>query len=216
MNSWQQLTEQFRKRTSREKILAAITLVALTLWLGAVLLLEPAWQQLNKLKQQQADVQEQITVLQNEIPELNAQLAIDINGSYQQQIDNITLQNNELTQQISQSVSYFVSAEQVIPLLRDVLQQAEGIQLKSLSTSAPVAVRLSGQDETDKPLLYRHSTQLVLVGKFEQLQRFLLQLEKLPWSLNWAQLDYSVLEYPTAEMSLRLITVSENENFIKL
>lgn len=216
MNSWQQLTEQFRKRTSREKILAAITLVALTLWLGAVLLLEPAWQQLNKLKQQQADVQEQITVLQNEIPELNAQLAIDINGSYQQQIDTITLQNDELTQQISQSVSYFVSAEQVIPLLRDVLQQAEGIQLKSLSTSAPVEVKLSGQDETDKPLLYRHSTQLVLVGKFEQLQRFLLQLEKLPWSLNWAQLDYSVLEYPTAEMSLRLITVSENENFIKL
>jgi MSHA biogenesis protein MshJ len=65
-------------------------------------------------------------------------------------------------------------------------------------------------------MLFQHTTTLVIGGGYTDLFRALQRMEQLPWLLNWSALDYQVVEYPQAELTLTLITVSEYEDFIRL
>ena len=57
---------------------------------------------------------------------------------------------------------------------------------------------------------------MVLTGSYFALTAVLERLDALPWSLGWQSIDYKVTEYPDAELTLHLLTVSDHESYIKL
>ena len=77
-------------------------------------------------------------------------------------------------------------------------------------------VRLAGQADDEAALLYQHTITLVMSGSYAKLYAVLQRIEQLPGLVNRAGLEYRVLEYPQAELSLKLSTVSEYEDFIRL
>ena len=75
---------------------------------------------------------------------------------------------------------------------------------------------MPGQQAEDPALLFQHKTTLVLSGSYADLLQVVQRMEQLPWLLNWAELGYTVVMHPKAELALTLITVSEYEDFIRL
>ena len=45
---------------------------------------------------------------------------------------------------------------------------------------------------------------------------YLKSLESLPWRFSWDSVDYQVKQYPVAETTLRLYTLSFEENWLGL
>lgn len=216
MNQWQLLSERFSQLQHREKVLIWGGSLILTLWLGLVYLLEPGWQSLHKGKLQIDAMQRQQQQTQQQSEELRQQLSIDIDRDYRERLASLQQQQVQLNEQIKLSASHFIGAEQMVTLLQNMLQSSEGVQLSSLQTLPPVPVRLEGQADSEPPLMYQHTLKLVMTANYDKLYQVLQRIEQLPWLVSWQGLHYNVTEYPLADMTIELGTVSENEDFIRL
>ena len=216
MSAWQQQSDRFSQLKSREKSLVFFGSLALLIYLSVIYLLEPAYKQLQLSQAQQLRSAKQLQDATQQAELFRQQLAIDANQRYREQIQVLEQQQQQLNAEIRQSASHFIGAEQMVALLRNVLQSSQAVQVKSLQTAMAEPVRLPGQQAEDPALLFQHKTTLVLSGSYADLFQVLQRMEQLPWLLNWAELRYKVVTYPTAELALTLITVSEYEDFIRL
>ena len=216
MSQWQLLSERFNQLQHREKVLIWGGSLILTLWLGVVYLLEPGWQSMDKAKMQLDAIQRQQQQTQQQSEELRQQLSTDIDRDYRERLAVLQQQQVQLNEQIKLSASHFIGAEQMVTLLQNMLQSSQGVQLASLQTLPPVPVRLDGQAETEPTLMYQHTIKLVMTSDYAKLYQVLQRIEQLPWLVSWQGLQYRVTEYPLADMTIELGTVSENEDFIRL
>lgn len=231
MSQWQQLSEQYLQLQLRERRLIYLASLALLLWLGALYAVEPLWQSLQASKQQQKLVLQQMAQLQQQVDTVLQVLNTDPNTQIRTQISQSEQKRDELSQQIKQLTGRYVSPEQMLPLLQDVLKSSPGVKLlrmRSLQAepvslapapqvAAPApAVATPGQSMPAAPLLYLHKTEISFSGQYAQLQRLLQQLEQLPWQLHWHQLEYKVSEHPQAELRLELETISEQADYLRI
>ncbi len=231
MSRWQQLSEQYLQLQLRERRLIYLASLALLLWLGALYAVEPLWQSLQASKQQQKLVLQQMAQLQQQVDTVLQVLNTDPNTQIRTQISQSEQKRDELSQQIKQLTGRYVSPEQMLPLLQDVLKSSPGVKLLrmrslqaepvSLAPSPQVAapapaVATPGQSMPAAPLLYLHKTEISFSGQYAQLQRLLQQLEQLPWQLHWHQLEYKVSEHPQAELRLELETISEQADYLRI
>jgi len=225
MSRWQQLSEQYLQLQLRERRLIYLASLALLLWLGVLYAVEPLWQSLQAGKQQQKLVLQQMAQLQQQVDTVLQVLNTDPNTQIRTQISQSEQQRDELSQQIKQLTGRYVSPEQMLPLLQDVLKSSPGVKLlrmRSLQAEpvslapTPQAAATPGQNMPAAPLLYLHKTEISFSGQYAQLQRLLQQLEQLPWQLHWHQLEYKVSEHPQAELRLELETISEQADYLRI
>ena len=64
--------------------------------------------------------------------------------------------------------------------------------------------------------LYRHGVEIRLEGSYGQLQAYLAQLEKLQQKLLWGKLEYRVIDYPKAELTLTVYPLSPDRTWLAL
>ncbi|MGP9803154.1 hypothetical protein [Rheinheimera sp. NSM] len=216
MTQWQLLSDKFSQLQRREKLLLSLGSIFLTLWLLLIYLLEPVLlaaqqgqKQLSTLQQQQHDAKARADTLRR-------QLSVNMDQKYLEQITSLQQQEQQLNSEIRLSAAHFVGSEQMISLLQNILQSSSGVQVTRLSTPPAQPVRLAGQADDEAALLYQHTITLVMSGSYAKLYAVLQRIEQLPGLVNRAGLEYRVLEYPQAELSLKLSTVSEYEDFIRL
>lgn len=216
MSAWQQMSERFSALKEREKYTAFIGALLLSLWLFMLQLLVPAFEKLRKVEQQIASAT--ITVQQQSatLISLQQQAGVDIDANYRVELESLRLQEQELQQQISKLTSYFIGSERMASVLQDVLKSSNNVKMKSVIANPPVPLTFSEQGTDNKAVIYQHSTVVVLTGDYFALTAVLERLDRLSWSLGWQSIDYKVTEYPDAELTLHLLTVSDNESYIKL
>jgi MSHA biogenesis protein MshJ len=220
MSSWQQYSERFLTLKLRERYLLGYGSALLVMWLGALYVVQPLWQMHVQLKQQNRNSLQQMVGLQQQIDEVQQALTVDPDQQLQQQINQMLTEEQQLLSQLRGMTGQYISGEQMVLLLQDVLNQQQNIRLVALENLPAKAVSLPGMgsDEAaaEKPLLYRHGTKLTFSGPYADLQQLLQRLEQLPWQLHWRTLDYQVKDYPQAQLQLELETVSEYDSYLKI
>lgn len=215
MSQWQQLQQRYNGLQLREKRLIFFGSLVLGTWLLLILLLEPMYLRYQQGQTQVKHVQQQLQALQEQASLLQQQLAMDINQPLLMQL----AQQQQLIQaQDAQLIPYrqqFMTGQQTVLLLQDILGSLQPLQLVSLTTAPAQPLLLPGQQPDETPALYRHVTTLVVSGEYAQLEQMLLKLEALPWLLQWQQIEYQVQQHPKAQLMLQLATVSEHESYIR-
>ncbi len=216
MSAWQQMSDRFRALKDREKYTALLGALLLCLWLFMLQLLMPAFEDLNKVEQQIKSATATAQQQNSTLAALQQQAGTDVDATYKLEIETLQQQEQELQQQISELTSYFIGSERMALVLQDVLKSSNSVKMKSVIASPPVPLTFADQGSDNKAVIYQHSTLVVLTGDYFALTAVLERLDALSWSLGWQSIDYKVTEYPNAELTLRLLTVSDNESYIKL
>ncbi|MFC4653420.1 hypothetical protein ACFO3I_00135 [Rheinheimera marina] len=216
MSLWLQLQEKFRALKPREKLITLYGVVLLCLWLFLLEWIIPNLEQHHKDQQQLINLNSQLANNAKLIQTLTQQEAIDPDASFKEKIRQLEQEEQQVQQRISALTSYFVGSERMAVVLQDVLKSSDDVSVKSVKATPPVPLSFADGGLEQKALVYRHSTQVVLVGSYPALNAVLHRLDQLPWSLGWQQLEYKVTGFPTAELTLDLLTVSDNESYIKL
>ena len=216
MSAWQQMSERFSALKEREKYTAFISALLLSLWLFMLQLLVPAFEELRKVEQQITSATMTMQQQSSSLISLQQQAEVDIDANYRAELESLRLQEQELQQQISKLTSYFIGSERMASVLQDVLKSSNNVKMKSVIANPPVPLTFSEQGTDNKAVIYQHSTLVVLTGDYFALTAVLERLDALSWSLGWQSIDYNVTEYPNAELTLHLLTVSDNESYIKL
>lgn len=228
MNSHLQVLSNYLIALSlRERILVLFVVLAViyAAWNG--LLFSNQDQHYQQLVKQQQELLQQQQQRELEIAETTAKLAA--NKRTVKQKKQAIAQAQEMLQktsnQLDSVLNKLVPPTKITELLRSLLLQTHGLKLLELSNEAVEDITLSDGDENttkkqddnaEKTLLYKHSTTLKLTGSYRQLYQYLSSLEQSKWELYWDQLHYKVIEYPQAEIIIRVHTISTNEHWIGL
>jgi MSHA biogenesis protein MshJ len=206
----------------RERALIFFAIAALVVSLVDSLFLEPL---LNKQKIISAQVVQQ----QEKMKEVQAQIA---NLVQAQQADAKSPQRERiraLRQQISDGDAYLksrrdklVPPEKMAQLLEQVLNKNGQLQLVALDT-LPVSLlvepsidTVAAQMVSSEKQIYKHGVKITVRGSYADLMQYLTALEKLPTQMFWGVAKMDVVQYPTAELSLTLYTLSLDKTWLQI
>ncbi|MBK6672148.1 MAG: hypothetical protein IPM70_04335 [Proteobacteria bacterium] len=199
------LAEWFNARATRERLLifAALLALVLTTWDG--LLMQPLRAVTQGLQAEIAAVGVAATdVDDGSDPHRTALL----------RAGELQLRSAQLDSQIAGSARGFVPATQMIGVLHDVLRRQGGLSLVSIR-NLPVRslIAPATQDAPPSPP-YLHSIELVIDGRYADIQAYVHQLESLPWKFRWSLLELSTRQYPLNRVRLSLSTLSMDATWL--
>lgn len=206
------LQTRFNSLTDREQLIFLVTFLIL-LW--------SAWDNLvyqsitDKTKQYATELKtldNRLSAYQQTIIEIEILGKLDPNLSNKTKLQQLNARLEKLKSQLGKGEKKFVSAHKMASLLTDMLNQNNGLKLIALETLP--ATTLSKSDQ--QSWVYRHGLSLTLQGSFMDTVDYLKSLESLPWRFSWDSVDYQVKQYPVAETTLRLYTLSFEENWLGL
>lgn len=221
--SWLTLNDRYAAMTQRERLLVALAVVFGPLLIGYTLFVDPQSARAKGIEATLASESANVTRLQAEAASMQQQLAVDPDAGRKADLAALNAERGKLDEQLRQFSSVLVRPEQMNGLLESLLSRHSGLRLVSLKTLAPqsvLPVEPVKEGEAKAPQrsfdLYRHGVEIRLEGNYGQLQAYLSQLEKLQQKLLWGPLKYRVVEYPRAEMTLTVYTLSPDRTWLAL
>ncbi len=216
---WEKLVFKVDGMSLRERALIFAATAFLLVSLLNVLFLDPLLAQQKKLSAQVVQQQEQMEAIQAQFEALLQARRSDAQSPQR-------LRLGQVRQQLAQGDAYLqsrrerlVQPEKMASLLQQVLNKNGQLQLVSLQTLtvAPLIEKAAaaGTDiasahaaaGSDKQV-FRHGVQITVRGSYPEFLRYLTALESLPVQMFWGMAKMDVVQYPTAELTLTLYTLS--------
>jgi MSHA biogenesis protein MshJ len=93
--------------------------------------------------------------------------------------------------------------------LSDILNQNNHLTLIKLDT-LPVTTLLESKTSQANPI-YKHGLAITFAGSYLDTLNYLKALESLPWHFIWESIDFQVKNYPIAETTIKVYTLSFKE-----
>ena len=224
---WEKISAKVDAMSMRERALIFATAVVLALSLVNTLLLEPLFVRQNALRTQESQQQQMMSEVQLQIAALQQQNSPDSNSPQRIQINQIRQEIAEGDVYLKSSRERLVQPEKMAEHLRQLLNKNNRLQLLALQT-LPVTPLLEpagakGADQsrevqavTQEKQVFKHGVQLTLRGNYLDLLPYLSALEKLPQQMYWARAQMKVAQYPTAELTLILYTLSLDKTWLQI
>lgn len=198
------LLEKFDALSSREKWLAALTAFALLMASWYQFFYMNIAQEQAGYKRQLAELDAQLIVQQQKVVALQSLSTIDPNAAKRKQLQELQDQHQSLLEQMYSPDRKLVHPSVMAKALSDLLKQHEQLTLIKLET-LPVKSLV---------LLYQHGLELRFSGNYSATLAYLKAVEAMPWSFFWDSIDYKVKNYPIAEITLRVHTLSLDKSWL--
>lgn len=106
-----------------------------------------------------------------------------------------------------------LSSHQTSKVLYDLLVSNSKLSLLQLKNIAPKAISLPQANINNA---FEHGIIIKFSGDYFSTMQYLQALEKLKWKLFWDQLEYKVIQYPLAEITLQIHTISAESDWINV
>jgi len=205
------LQEKFEALTQREKIVVVFAILA-GIWL--------AWdnffyqsiqkkqhvlqQKLTSLKQQTTD-QQLIAIKLENSPHT------DPNLNNRNKLAALKAEHNRM-QELMMHDKSLVPPQLMAVALSDILNRNNQLSLIKLDTLPVTTLLESKQPQPNS--IYKHGLAITFSGSYLDTLNYLKALESLPWHFVWESIDYQVLDYPTAETTIKVYTLSFKESWL--
>jgi len=195
------LLTQFSTLTNREKQLFGITVFIglLSSWYAFFYL--PLMKEQADLKQQLATTAIQIAAQQQVAIQLQSRHDMD---DTKNQLAVLKADYQQLQTQTQALNNTFVPPALMANVLSDLLKQNKQLTLNKLET-LPVK---------QQQLLYQHGLELHFSGTYADTLTYLTTLEAMSWNFVWDGIHYRVKDYPIAEITLRVHTLSLEKSWL--
>ncbi|MFT7558728.1 MAG: MSHA biogenesis protein MshJ [Flavobacteriales bacterium] len=226
---WEKYSALFDERNIRERIIIAVCSLAVIFLAWDFFYFQAAVK-----KQKTLDGRFKIT--QTVMTKLNAQekvfssaLTSDKNTVKQREIRQYQAELVKLDSELNELSVGLISPGKLPQVLRDLLLHDNTLSLLAMTTLPPQAVSLGNEEsellqaeakeEADTEPhgtseVYRHAVKLRVLGRYQDVYSYLKKLESLPWKFYWSELDYSVFDYPKAEVTIEVYTLSAGRGMI--
>ena len=156
--------------------------------------------------------------LNNEIAEITLRLKKDPLRDINQKIAFSAQRLAVLDNQLEVKLVKFIHAKKMSVALSKVLNRSPGVKIVSLTT-LPVSVVLSQEDnltneQAQKSTFYKHTLEVKLIGSYNAIYQYILNLEAIPEKFHWSVLTYKVSEYPLSEVLIQIYTLSDQQDLV--
>ncbi len=135
----------------------------------------------------------------------------------------------QLREQIAEGDAYLkatqdklVPPEKMAALLEQVLAKNTNLQLVTLDTLPvtlfiePSAVDATSEMIAQEKQIFKHGVKMTVRGSYADLMQYLAVLEKMPTQMFWGMAKMTVVQYPSAELTLTLYTLSLDKTWLQV
>lgn len=207
---WLQFSEQFSDLSLREKWLIAGGGWIAILLLCLTFLLDPATEERTRAERALDREEQLIASTQTDIQLLVEKLKQDPDAEIDAKLKQLVLENQDLSEELSEVVNSLITPSQMATLLEQVLSNSGRLRLVSLQ-SLPAESITKVSDETG---YFLHPVRITVTGRYFDVRDYLSSLEQMPVKYYWRSFDYKVEKYPTAELVLEVYTLGTRQEFI--
>jgi MSHA biogenesis protein MshJ len=205
------LQEKFEALTKREKIIV-VAGILIAIWVGwDNFFYQPLQKKQQALQQKLAGLKQQITERQLTAIKLENSSFVDPNLNNKLKLAQLKAEHGRLQELMMQDKS-LVPPELMAVALSDILNQNTQLTLIKLDT-LPVTTLLESAQPQLNPI-YKHGLAITFSGNYLDTLNYLKALESLPWHFIWESIDYKVTQYPVAETTIRVYTLSFKETWL--
>jgi MSHA biogenesis protein MshJ len=215
MTSLTSLAEKIDSCNYRERVLILLSVLAVIYLLWTLLIQ-------SSIDKEKMKIVLDIEKIDAEIKEQETQ-AIVLSGSIAQ--DPTILKNGEINRlkekivTIEEKLSHLsqglIKAEQLPKILEEVLQRAQNLKIVQLKTfPASELILIHEQSQSLGTGVYKHEVLIRLSANYQQLLALIKEIELLEWKFYWDSLDYTVKQYPNAEIDIHVFTLSSEEGLL--
>ncbi len=197
--------QQYRERIDamqlRERALLLCICLVGVYFLIETVALQPTLQQQERQKEAIIDWELQLDVLRERtgmLSEPPADESLDLRD-----------QLADLEEQLRDQLGTLLKPSQAVEVLEQVLGQEHDLKLIEVeAVSRPLTgLEFEGQAELAISDIGRYELRLELEGSYLGTLRYLRALEALPWKFFWESVEYEVIEYPLARVTLEIYTL---------
>jgi len=135
----------------------------------------------------------------------------------------------QLRDQIAEGDAYLkatqdklVPPEKMAALLEQVLAKNISLQLVALDTLPvtlfiePSAADVANKVAVQEKQIFKHGVKMTVRGNYAELMQYLAALEKMPTQMFWGMAKLTVVQYPNAELTLTLYTLSLDKTWLQV
>ncbi len=203
---WQKIIDYYLALGKREQLLMLISLIFVITGLWYWLIWDVVDKKHNQYKAKISVLKVEQRTLQDDVVLETARIAKDPNVDIQKQKAKLQTDIDNLNKQLQIYSTQLLSSQGLMTAIKDITLKASNLEL----TSVDILPDKEEENTTDVGVpLYRHGVRLEFQADFFTTLTFLEQMEILPWRLFWDKIEYKVIKYPKAQVTLELHTLSE-------
>ena len=204
-------------RSLRERVILAAASLAIPLMLWNAALMEPLELRRVESDKRISSLELEIQQLERQTEQFASELSIDLDAENRARKDNLLDSLDRLRGVVDTRTEDLIPPAEMTRVLKEMLSKTEGLRLVRLE-SLPVEPLFETPEELDVELeggdLFKHGVVIEVLGDFPSTVRYLREIEQLPRRFYWETLDYEVVEYPTARVTLTLRSLSTQEGVV--
>jgi MSHA biogenesis protein MshJ len=183
--------------------------------------LDPLLAQQKRLTSQSVQQQEKMKEVQAQLGALLQAKQADEHAPQRARVKQLRAQLAQGDAYLKETQGRLVPPEKMAVLLEQVLSKSSRLKLVSLNT-LPVSEFIEPvADAAAKPAvqekqIFKHGVQMTVRGSYADLLQYLTALEKLPTQMFWGMAKMNVVQYPDAELTLTLYTLSLDKTWLQV
>ena len=223
--------EKIDNLTIRERavIMVGVLVVIYSLW--NTVFMQPLYTQQKRLKAEMQQKQADQIAMNVEIQKIFEDSKKDPNLELEKEFQSIKQELEQVNKEIQDSTVHLVSPKSMAKILETVLYKTRGLTLISVKGLGATALikssdkksgadkNMSGEpsaDETGEDIgnAYTHGLRVEFEGDYMSTLKYLRELEALDQKFFWDSLEYNVIEYPRARITIQVFTLSLDKNWI--
>lgn len=202
---WLATADRFDALRPRERLMVFLACVAVLIGVFVLGVLNPALSRYQQARQSLQQSEAALRTLDQQEVQLIEGSSRDPDQAERAQLAELGQALARLRRELTGPEARLSTPEKMSALLRELIGAQKNLRLVSIrsgevedllapaAASAPLAVSL-----------YRHSVKLVLQGDYAAFERYLRQLEALPWQLEITEMQIKTDQWPQATLSLTL------------
>jgi MSHA biogenesis protein MshJ len=222
---WERLSEKVDDLSLRERTLIFAAAAFILVSLINMLFLDPLLAKQKRLSGQVVQQQEKMKSIQAQIEALLQATRDNASSPLRQRL-------TQLKQQLAEGESYIrgrsdrlVPSEKMAEVLEQMLNKNGRLQLVSLQTLpvAPLMDNGTGKGNVGNPdrppiapgkQVFKHGVQITVRGSYPDMLKYLEALEHLRAQMFWGRAQLDVTQYPVAELTLTVYTLSLDKTWL--
>lgn len=225
------LFEKIDSRILRERVLIFITLIAVVFLLWNFLV-QANFDRERKVLQAEAEkISSEQKSLETQISTLAMAMASDPAIAKNNEINKLNSEISVVEERLSGLSQGLISAEKLPKVLEEVLLRTASVKLLQVRTLAASELQLAATTTVTTTAttteansasktnsggtgVYKHGVLIRVAGSYSELIQLMTEIEALQWKFYWESLDYTVKQYPNAEIDIRVFTLSSEEGLL--
>jgi MSHA biogenesis protein MshJ len=219
---WDKMRNLFEQGSERERWMVLLACLGVIYAIFDLAWLAPQFEGRRQAEQRLEDAQSELERTKTRAQEVAALWEVDPDRVSRRRQVELKRQIAELELRLDGLTQGLIPPEHMVAVLEGILARGENLQLIRLESLPAVPLFRSssvnpgaeeGGDQSGAQL-YRHGFVLELQGGYAETLRYLRAIEEQSWQLFWDGIRFEVIDYPKANVEIKLHTLSQREGWI--